>query len=399
MAKKRGCLRTVIIAVLVVAIVGAAGAAWLWSEYGFLLKMRPSKPFALEAAPSAPDYDQDEAWAALPTTADEGDLLPNDASLIDAQADAPADVFFIHPTTFLAPEWNAPIDRSTRAFEGVERFVAGEASPFNGCCRVYAPLYRQATFYAFITEEADGPRALELAYSDIARAFKVFLDKYSRGRPFIVVGHSQGALHAFRLLRDEIDGRPVADRLVAAYAVGYPISAERWQRQYRRIGICDAPDAVGCMITWQTWETGSKPDYPHFGWDGDRAVRSTGSVESVCVNPLSWTADDTRAPAELHLGAVALPPMPTPDHLLRGLDHSGFKIDALPAPTPNLTSARCTPTSLEVDPLPNPPYRPMLVEGNYHPHDFTVFYMNIRANAQRRVEAWLAARTRRQTEL
>ena len=62
--------------------------------------------------PAAMDYSNPEAWSALPDRKDAADLVPRKSVLQDGQADAKADVFFIHPTIFTyKPEneyvWNA----------------------------------------------------------------------------------------------------------------------------------------------------------------------------------------------------------------------------------------------------------------------------------------------------
>ena len=42
--------------------------------------------------------------------------------------------------------------------------------------------------------------------------------------PIVLAGHSQGAAHVLRLLRDEIAGTPLEQRVAMVYAVGWPIS-------------------------------------------------------------------------------------------------------------------------------------------------------------------------------
>jgi len=62
--------------------------------------------------PSAPDYSNNESWAALPQRHDFADSTPY--GLTDGQEYAEADVFFIHPTTYTGKpddryDWNADI--------------------------------------------------------------------------------------------------------------------------------------------------------------------------------------------------------------------------------------------------------------------------------------------------
>ena len=73
---------------------------------------------------------------------------------------------------------------------------------------MWAPRYRQATFGAFLTSAADAERALALAYGDVSAAFDSFLAQVGPSRPIILAGHSQGALHLTRLLRERVARDP-----------------------------------------------------------------------------------------------------------------------------------------------------------------------------------------------
>ena len=65
-------------------------------------------------------------------------------------------------------------------------------------------------------------KAYAFALQDVKRAFQYYIDHYNNGRPFILVGHSQGTFHLMPLLEQMIDQTPLKDRLVAAYAIGIP---------------------------------------------------------------------------------------------------------------------------------------------------------------------------------
>ena len=68
-----------------------------------------------------------------------------------------------------------------------------QAARLTGACRVFAPVYRQVTIGAlFGTYEADESNRA-LAYDDVVDAFRHFIANESQGRPFVLVGHSQGA--------------------------------------------------------------------------------------------------------------------------------------------------------------------------------------------------------------
>jgi hypothetical protein len=174
-------------------------------------------PFDPSAVPPAPDYAQPTSWAALPTLEDDADVsLPELPAL--ARGAAGADVFFVHPTTFVAKQWNAPIDDPAIVEATARGATLIEASAFNACCAVYAPRYRQASGKAFVDPSPDGDRAVDLAYTDVAAAFAAFLERRGAARPFILASHSQGSALAARLLREEIWGRsPTRTAEMASY--------------------------------------------------------------------------------------------------------------------------------------------------------------------------------------
>ena len=92
-----------------------------------------------------------------------------------------------------------------------------QAARYAQTCRVFAPMYRQQTLGGLAA--GGSPEALELAYSDVVEAWREYLAEHNRGRPFVLIGHSQGTRMLRRLLRDEIDPRPelrAAPRLRAA---------------------------------------------------------------------------------------------------------------------------------------------------------------------------------------
>ncbi len=138
----------------------------------FTARVKPTIRFDEAPPPTPPDYADPACWAAHPDRANKARFTPEGSGLRDGQATARADVFYVHPTSYFGRHsWNAPLD-DVGANEWVdEQMVPGQASVFNGCCRVFAPRYRQATFYALVEPGANGRRALELAYDDVAQAF------------------------------------------------------------------------------------------------------------------------------------------------------------------------------------------------------------------------------------
>ena len=289
------------------------------------------------------------------------------------------DVFFVHPTTYLsnaAP--NARYDESGTTSAQIDRGVLRfQASVFTACCRIYAPHYRQAAIGAFLkSDEARATAAYELAYGDVQRAFDYYLAHENHGRPFILASHSQGSLHAMRLLQERIAGQPLQQRLVAAYIVGYylPLDMEK-----AGVPVCRGATQTGCFVDWNTVKEGhtdkSRED-SRLVWLEGRYQPAAGRA-MTCVNPLDWQLGGS-AGAALNLGAL---PGVRPGQELR-------------APVAHLTGARCDEGALHIDiPLgERSGFADLLtLFGSYHILDYNIFYLNIRANALERIHAWQAA--------
>ncbi|NJB86045.1 hypothetical protein GGR26_001813 [Lewinella marina] len=307
--------------------------------------------------PPPPDYRLTQHWAALPFTDDFADRTPGD-SLRDAQSTARADVFFVHPTIYTATRrdnryWNASLSDQdlNRKVDGST--ILNQASVFNGAAKVYAPRYRQAHLGVFYREGSGvKQQALDTAYADVLAAFDHYLRYYNQGRPIIIAGHSQGTLHAIRLLADRFVGRPLRDQLVAAYLVGMPVR----RAEFPDIPVCTSPEQTGCFVSWRTYREDFEPP------------PGTDDPEVAVVNPLTWTTAAGLAPASLNEGSVL------------------YNYNA--GPIPNLVGAEIRGAALFTN-------RPrffgdvLFTTRNYHVADYNLFWLNVRNNARTRVQGFL----------
>ncbi|HEX8437129.1 DUF3089 domain-containing protein [Archangium sp.] len=338
----------------------------------FLWSVTPRTPFSQASAPAPPDYTQPAAWSALPELQDLADTVPPSSPGIN-QSQAPVDVFYIHPTTYVGGEWNGPVDDATlnAATDRVATLI--QASAFNACCAISAPRYRQANMTALTGQEEEGLAAVDLAYQDVAAAFRYWRENYNRGRPFILAAHSQGTVHARRLLREAVSGTPLRHQLVAAYLIGIPLPEEALRRTLPDIPFCTSPEQTGCLISWNARSAG----YTERIRVREPTDTASASGPALCVNPLSWRHDTVPVPRERNEGAVFLEATP-------------------PQVRPGLTGAQCKDGRLEVllgGELPRDLMSRLLDhalgEGNHHAVEFQLFYMNIRHNAAERVAAFL----------
>ena len=355
----------------------------VWGKSLLVYYIEPDTPFASSPAAAAPDYRDLASWAAFPGKPSAAILSPK--GVPQRRDSAPVDVFYIHPTSYISGEsWNDPLSRGTRSWEMVDIILGAQASAFNLCCEVYAPHYRQATLWSFLDREAaNGTAALELAYSDIERAFQRFVAANGQ-RPFIIASHSQGTYHALRLLSEQVDGRALQQRMVAAYLVGYWVPVDTFGRTLRHIPACESAAQTGCVVHWSTYgdEGVRRGGVPHWYPSGPELV---DGKELLCVNPLSWERNGGRVPADQHPGALYVSPGGNVLNTLLNTP-ADVQLDALPQLLENWTWAECQDGLLRVADQAGSVFGEA-AEGSdqdYHLIDYSLFYQSIRENALRR---------------
>lgn len=368
-----------------IAIFGAI-AINIWSKQIAELALIPSNRYVAQAPLEANAYQDPAMWFSRPGIGvedparwqpafDQARSLPATSAETPPETAPPFAVFFIHPTSYLdKAHWNAPLDDADS--QNLARlYLRGMASPFNKASEIWAPRYRQATFGAFLDNSEDAAQAIDAAYGDVRQAWEFFLASVDPKTPIVIAGHSQGSLHLLRLLREEIAGKPVAKRIAAIYAVGWPVSVEH---DLPALGFpaCATPGQPRCIMSWSSF---AEPADPSLVLDSYRASKGfdgqpRGESRILCSNPLTGSIDG-EAKAERNLGTL----VPTADlssgALLRG---------AVPA--------RCDKRGLLL--IGDPPNMgPAVLPGNnYHVYDIPLFWANLQQDVVARVTTWTATR-------
>jgi hypothetical protein len=358
----------------------------------------PGGPFSEQAAEEL-DYDRDDAWCALPGKASEAEFVP-DGEVAIPDGDRTVDCFYVHPTGYYGSLWNEPVghapsDRHLRLW-----MLPTQASVFNRSCRIFSPVYRQATIHAFLLSRASGRAALDLAFSDVKRAFANFLNRID-GRPFVVAGHSQGSHHLLRLLVECVDAEPsVAKRLVCAYVVGVRVPLEA-VASLRHLHVSRSADDINCIVGWDT----QSPTYlgkhffymqqsPGHALGTDAWHCSTVSAPILSTNPLTWSPL-TDEGTWLGMCTEVLEPswQPSIKTFLADftLPHRAVAITRKDAVDAARFYAIATSSGLVVPHLPTRSVGiagALMVTGWYHCLDYALFYFNVRANVARRVDSF-----------
>jgi len=370
-----------ILGIIIILGLGVAGVYFTGNTMSVVVYLtKPKHDFDLSLKAPAPDYAEAANWAALPTTDDLADMIPAGIEAEDIQGSAPVDVFFIHPTGYLhGMDWNSTMDPDSSTEENTKWMLANQASPYNGCCNVYAPRYREASIFSYLVgDEVIREQALDFAYEDVERAFDYFLENYSQGRPFIIASHSQGTRHGRKLLKNRIDGTDLRDRMVAAYLIGGGVTVTEIDAM-ATVDACREPSDLHCAVHWATYGEGGNADE----WSTDESL--------LCTNPLSWAVDEARVDAARHRGAV----VPSGQFTIEiwGKDEAhGVEFRPLAEPDSQHTWAQCEGGLLFVARQEDNAYSAYgrMPGNNYHGLDYPLFYMDIRDNAILRVDAFLA---------
>lgn len=231
---------------------------------------------------SSETYADDAVWLCRGGVADDDVCLRDlDATAVFADGtteprphevatDPVADCFYVYPTVSQDPEANSDLI----AAEGEEvNTVLNQAARLTGSCRVFAPIYRQVTLGGLFDADDE---ARSVAYDDVVDSFRHFIANDNDGRPFVLVGHSQGAGILNRLIEQEIDGEPLlADRMLSAILLGTSVAADG----YDSIPPCAAAAEVNCVVSYSSYRNTAQPMPGAF-------FGSRDGTSALCVNPV-----------------------------------------------------------------------------------------------------------------
>ena len=308
-----------------------------------------TQEFSAKETPSKPNYDNKKNWAVLPGSYSE-DLKEFSSKEMDTLK---ADVFYVYPTLNTEKDdirWNVPINDAEQQNSVLNKAVLFQASAFTTSGKLYVPYYRQAHVRSYTMLKKGGKKALILAYSDVKKAFEIYLQKYNKGRPIIIASHSQGSTHTKFLLRDFFDNKPLQKQLIAAYVVGAVINPAL----FKTIKPMIKQNEIGGFVGWNTFKKGSYPK---------EKEAYKGSVTS---NPITWN-DEKTTEFDQHKGFL---------YSNKKLYKNAIQIE--------ITNGLVWSTN------PKFPRRFfMSFMKNYHVGDINLFWQDIRENAELRTNTWL----------
>ena len=299
--------------------------------------------------PNAPDYSQSSYW-----------FSSNDNS-------KDVDIFYVYPTVITTPynennhSWLADI-----SIDSIKT-MANENQDFNkrlySDYNFFAPYYRQIILDAYKQNAWKIRRSKHVAASDVENAFQYYMEHFNGGRPFILVGHSQGSEMLVELLKSGMTDSQF-QQMVAAYCIGHQITEKELRQNPNRLIPAKDSSDVGCVVIFNSVTDLS-------------GVSPLFAATAVGINPISWTTDTTFVSKEKHIG-------------LAKYNDSRDSILIIP----NVTGGSLQHNMMVCSDLPsdftyNEEYKDMFPLGNLHFADSWLYGGDVKYNMSVRVKHFL----------
>ncbi|MDG2522585.1 DUF3089 domain-containing protein [Caulobacter segnis] len=243
-----------------------------------------------QAAPAPLDYTLTANWVCRPgsqscqwnldATRIGGDGVGHVEPFLKAQK-TPADCFYLYPTVSQDPGLIA----APGVTEAELRAVRQQVARLGRVCRIYAPFHRQFTATSMRPDFAKPERSVyraagRIGEADVLAAWDHYMAHDNKGRPFVIIGHSQGANRAIDLIKARIDGKPAQSRLLSAILPGAFVmvpSGGQVGGTFKNIPPCRDARQTSCFMAFNAIREETRlaedvrPDFP-------------GS-DLVCTNP------------------------------------------------------------------------------------------------------------------
>ena len=278
------------------------------------------------------------------------------------------DVFYLYPTVWYGEGTNkdfvCPIDFKPMR-ENAANALISQSTIFEEIGNIYAPFYRQADAL-YILDTNNNIENKEKYFYDIPKkdalaAFDYFIKNYNNNKPFILMGHSQGAMMIKEILIDYFKtNENLNNRLVAAYIIGYSVTTnDLIENPYLRFAKSEYD--TGVIISYDV-------ESPEFN-----GYNPTLLEGAVAINPITWTLEGDEASKEKSLGSCFF-------------EGTNYKVIS------NFASAKVDKKRgvVKCDSInPDDFYiGGMFEKGNYHVFDIALYYNDLKENAKKRVGAF-----------
>jgi hypothetical protein len=197
------------------------------------------------------------------------------------------DCFYVYPTVSEQEGPNADL-----TIEPQETQIAiDQASRFSQDCKVYAPMYKQLTLKAINTPGGVTAENQVTAYLSVLAAFNEYMMKFNKGRPIVLIGHSQGSLLLEQLIKEKFDPSvSMRKQLVSAVLLGGNVLVPEGGTvgaTFEHVPSCTAATETGCVIAYSSFLK-EPPENSFFGRPSSPLLGGPPpppGLQVVCVNP------------------------------------------------------------------------------------------------------------------
>jgi hypothetical protein len=262
------------------------------------------------AATAATDYANPAVWLCRPDRQD-ACSAPQEATIVAVNGsltreafhqakNPPIDCFYVYPTVS-----NEPGGNSDLTITGAEKLVVNaQFARFATKCRLFAPMYRQVTLTALRAMIAGKPIPVDrdLGYGDVLAAWNYYLAQDNHGRGVVLVAHSQGSGVLTRLIKEEIDGKPVQGKLISAILMGTSLPVPKGADvggAFKHIPVCRSNSQIGCVIAFADFRANVPPP------DNSRFGKAPDGMQAVCANPAALGGGSGMLNAYLSAGRIS----------------------------------------------------------------------------------------------
>jgi hypothetical protein len=259
---------------------------------------------------AATDYANPDVWLCRPGRQD-ACAAPQDATIVAVNGNLtretfhpaknpPIDCFYVYPTVSNEPGGNSDLN-----ITGAEKLVVNaQFARFAAKCRLFAPMYRQVTLTALRAMISGKPIPVDrdLGYGDVLAAWNYYLAHDNQGRGVVLVGHSQGSGVLTRLIKEEIDGKPVQGKLISAILMGTSLPVPKGADvggAFKHIPVCRSNSQIGCVIAFADFRANIPPP------DNSRFGKAPDGMQAVCANPAALEGGSGMLNAYLSAGRIS----------------------------------------------------------------------------------------------
>ncbi|KNZ42291.1 DUF3089 domain-containing protein [Acetobacterium bakii] len=287
----------------------------------------------------------------------------------------PVDVFYVYPTAYYNSPGEPAICPVTHGAmrQRARENVINKGSVFKAVGNYFVPYYRQISLEYLIDQKKNDIREFIAGpVTDVIQAFTYYMENFNNGRPFILAGHSQGSILISILLATSFKKHPEYNQsMVAAYIIGYGIT-QQYLENNPHLRFASGETDYGVIISYNT-------EAP-----GITAENITVPHGTIAINPISWKCDETEISSSLSLGSRIVR-RDEEGHLIDILDKLHYADARIDMNRGVVICSTANPEDFRI--IGGEKYFPL---GNLHSGDYSLYYYDLRKNAQKRVNAYLA---------